>query len=60
MAAHNGDAEKPAAPAELVGKFNVLVQGVLGEAGAVRVVETVGHLDALGNIKELTRLLKGN
>ena len=60
VTAHHGDTENPASPEELVGKFNFLVQDVLGEAGAVRVVETVGNLDALGNIKELTRLLKGS
>ena len=60
VTAHHGDTENPASREELVGKFNFLVQDVLGEEGAVRVVETVGHLDALGNIKELTRLLKGS
>jgi 2-methylcitrate dehydratase PrpD len=60
VTAHHGDTENPASREELVGKFNFLVQDVLGEEGAVRVVETVGYLDALGNIKELTRLLKGS
>jgi len=60
VTAHHGDTENPASREELVGKFNFLVVDVLGEEGAVRVVETVGHLDALGNIKELTRLLKGS
>ncbi len=58
VTAHHGDTENPASREELVGKFNFLVQDVLGEEGAVRVAETVDHLDALGNIKELTRLLK--
>jgi 2-methylcitrate dehydratase PrpD len=57
--AHHGDTQNPASREELVGKFNFLVEDVLGKEGAVRVVETVGHLDALGNIRELTRLLKG-
>ena len=43
-----------------MGKFNFLVQDVLGDMGAARVVETVGYLDALGDIRELTRLLKGS
>jgi 2-methylcitrate dehydratase PrpD len=58
--AHHGDAQNPASREELVGKFNFLVQDVLGEIGAGRVVETVGYLDALGDIRELTRLLKGS
>ena len=58
VTAHHGDSQNPASPEELVGKFNFLAQDVLGEAGAARVAETVGHLDALGNIKDLTRLLK--
>ncbi|MCH2501700.1 MAG: MmgE/PrpD family protein [Dehalococcoidia bacterium] len=58
--AHHGDAQNPASREELVGKFNFLVQDVLGEIGAARVVETVGYLDALGDIRELTRLLKGS
>ena len=58
--AHHGDAQNPASREELVGKFNFLVQDVLGEMGAARVVETVGYLDALGDIRELTRLLKGS
>ena len=55
--AHHGDAQNPASREELVGKFNLLTQDVLGEAVSARVVETVGYLDALGNIRELTRLL---
>lgn len=60
VTAHHGDAQNPASREELVGKFNFLVQDVLDEAGAARVAETVGYLEALGNIRELTRLLKGN
>ena len=58
VTAHHGDAQNPASREELVAKFNFLAQDVLGEVGAARVVETVGYLDALGNIRELTRLLK--
>ncbi len=57
VTAHHGDTQNPASQEELVGKFNFLAQDVLGEGGAARVVETVGYLDALGNIRELTRLL---
>ena len=58
VTAHHGDTQNPASREELMGKFNLLTQDVLGEEGAARVVETVGYLDALGNIRELTRLLK--
>lgn len=58
VTAHHGDSRNPASREELVGKFNFLTQDVLGEVGAARVVETVGYLDALGNIRELTRLLR--
>ena len=56
--AHHGDTQNPASREELVGKFNFLVEDVLGEDGSARVVETVSHLDALGNVRELTRLLR--
>ena len=58
VTAHHGDSQNPASREELVGKFNFLTEDVLGEVGAARVVETVGYLDALGNIRELTRLLR--
>ena len=58
VTAHHGDTENPASREELVDKFNFLVEDILGDGGAVRVAETVAHLDALGNIRELTRLLK--
>ena len=60
VTAHHGDAQNPASREELVGKFNFLTQDVLDEATAARVVETVGYLEALGNIRELTRLLGRN
>ena len=58
VTAHHGDTQNPASREELVGKFNFLVEDVLGEDGSARVVETVSHLDALGNVRELTRLLQ--
>ena len=58
VTAHHGDTQNPASREELVGKFNFLVEDVLGEDGSARVVETVSHLDALGSVRELTRLLK--
>ena len=58
VTAHHGDTQNAASREELVGKFNFLVEDVLGEDGSARVVETVSHLDALGSVRELTRLLK--
>jgi len=58
VTAHHGDTQNPASREELVGKFNFLVGEVLGGSGAARVVETVGQLDALGSVRELTRLLQ--
>ena len=60
VTAHHGDTENPASREELVAKFNFLVEDILGDGGAARVAETVGHLDALENIRELTRLLRGS
>lgn len=58
VTAHHGDSQNPASREELEGKFNFLVDDVLGELQAVQVLETVGYLEALSNIKNLTRLLK--
>ena len=58
VTAHHGDAQNPASREELVGKFNFLAGDILGEGNASRVVETVSYLDSLGNIRELTRLLR--
>ena len=58
VTAHHGDAQNPASREELVGKFNFLSQDILGDAGTARVVETVDCLDGLGDIRELTQLLR--
>ena len=55
--AHHGDSQNPASREELMGKFNFLVEDILGADVTARITETVSHLDALGNIRELTRLL---
>ena len=55
--AHHGDRQNPASREELMGKFNFLVEDILGADVTARITETVSHLDALGNIRELTRLL---
>ncbi len=57
VVAHHGDAQNPASREELVAKFNFLTGDVLDEGGAARVVETVGLLDVVDNVRELTRLL---
>ena len=56
--AHHGDSQNPASREELEGKFNFLADDVLGELQAVQVLETVGQLEVLSNINNLTRLLK--
>ena len=58
VTAHHGDSQNPASREELEGKFNFLADDVLGELQAVQVLETVGQLEALSNINNLTRLLK--
>ena len=55
--AHHGDTHNPASREELVGKFSFLVEDILGADVTARITETVSHLDALGSIRELTRLL---
>ena len=58
VTAHHGDSQNPASREELEGKFNFLADDVLGELQAVQVLETVGQLEVLSNINNLTRLLK--
>ena len=58
--AHHGDSQNPASREELIGKFSFLVEDVLSADARARVTETVSHLDALGSIRELTRLLHHN
>ena len=56
--AHHGDSQNPASREELVGKFSFLVEDILGADVTARIAETVSHLDSLGSIRELTRLLR--
>ncbi|MBC8281558.1 MAG: MmgE/PrpD family protein [Chloroflexi bacterium] len=58
VTAHHGDSQNPASRQELEGKFNFLADAILGEIQAVQVLETVGHLEALSDIRNLTRLMK--
>ena len=52
-----GDTRNPASTEELTGKFTFLAQEVLGEERAQQVIKTVGGLDTLKDLKELTGLL---
>ena len=59
VVAHHGDHRNPAAPDELREKFSFLAIDSLGEAGVQGVGETVGKLEELSDIRELTELLRG-
>ena len=57
VTAQYGDTRNPASTEELTGKFTFLVQEVLGEERTQQVIERVGGLDTLKDLKELTDLL---
>ena len=59
VVAHHGDHRNPAPPDELREKFSFLAIDSLGEAGVQDVAETVGRLEGLSDIRELTELLRG-
>ena len=59
VVAHHGDHRNPAPPDELREKFSFLAIDSLGEAGVLDVAETVGKLEGLSDIRELTELLRG-
>ena len=52
-----GDSQNPASTEELTGKFTFLAQEVLGEERTQQVIKTVGDLDTLKDLGELTGLL---
>lgn len=52
-----GDARNPAAEDELEAKFRSLTVDSLDREGAQRVIEAVGQVDALADIRQLTALL---
>ena len=54
-----GDAANPVPHGELVGKFLSLTTDVLGVGQAQAVVETVGRLEQLSDVRKLTSLLGG-
>jgi len=55
----HGDAANPRSREELVAKFTALTADTLGRARAFQVVELVGRLERLKNVRELTALLEG-
>jgi 2-methylcitrate dehydratase PrpD len=55
----HGDAANPRPRAELVGKFMALTGNTLASARAHEVVEMVGRLEQLKDVRELTALLTG-
>jgi len=57
VTAHRGDTHNPAPREELVDKFSFLAKDTLGEAGIGRVVDLVGRIDTLEDIRELTTAL---
>ena len=58
-AAHYGDSHNPRPREDLLDKFRTLAGDSLGEEAAERVIATVGRLDTLGSVRELTALLGG-
>jgi 2-methylcitrate dehydratase PrpD len=53
----SGSAEHPMSDAQIERKFRLLVDPILGEERAAKIVETVAHLDELQSIGELASLL---
>ena len=58
VTAHHGDHRDPASRQELLDKFAFLVQGVLGTQGCSQVADAVENLDTLGDVRDLTALLR--
>ena len=59
VVAHRGDFKNPAPQDELEAKFLSLSRDVLGQDGAVAVIEAVGRMDAVENVNTLTELCRG-
>ena len=57
--AHYGDSHNPRPREELLGKFRSLAVESLGEERTEQVIATVGRIDSLGSVRELTALLGG-
>ena len=59
VVAHRGDFKNPAPQDELEAKFLSLSRDVLGQDGAMAVIETVGRMDTVENVNTLTELCRG-
>ena len=59
VVAHRGDFKNPAPQDELEAKFLSLSRDVLGQDGAMAVIETVGRMDTLENVNMLTEMCRG-
>ena len=59
VVAHRGDFHNPAPQHELEAKFLSLSRDVLGQDGAMAVIEAVARMDAVENVNTLTELCRG-
>ena len=57
VTAHRGDTHNPVPREELVEKFSFLAKDSLGEEGVSQVVDLVGRIENLEDVRELTELL---
>lgn len=57
VTAHRGDTHNPVPREELVEKFRFLANDSLGEEGVSRVVDLVGRIENLADVRELTEIL---
>ena len=57
VTAHRGDTHNPVPREELVEKFSFLAMDTLGEAGVGRVVDLVGRIESLKDVRDLTAVL---
>ena len=57
--AHYGDSHNPRPREDLLNKFRALAGDSLGDEATEQVIATVGRLDSLDSVRELTGLLGG-
>ncbi len=58
VTAQKGDYRNPVTQDELLSKFRFLATETLGESRTSQVIDAVGSLESLGNVRELTGLLR--
>jgi 2-methylcitrate dehydratase PrpD len=58
VTAQRGDYRNPVTRDELLAKFRFLATETLGESRTSQVIDAVGSLEKLGNVRELTGLLR--